>query len=468
VRLPMLKLATAETTDGVLCLTYFSPEMAQTPRFVVLPGYPFLLHIGEWLGCGGWMWGRLLSTLAGLLFLIPLWKFCRRWMSEEMSGMVCLMALFSPLLWQWSLKVMPDTLFLLAFWWCLERLTKAFAEKNKSAWVQANFAAVIAACTRPEGFLILPWIWAVGGRLENENRWKRFGLTILLWAGPFFQMKEKVFTLLYAYREGLGFTDGAAHLKFPFLNFLNHFYTYLSQPVYVFTPLVYWFAILGLGKMARRYDAEGEAFKKVILQVYLLLLLSRLFPTTYQDRHMLCFLPLLLVAAGYHLETFLNHWGEKRSSLKKMFFKNGLLTFCLVWLSLFSGAVLISQNDSFGDIKRSAEFLKTLPKDAIIYSDEIPKTEYWSGKKVLPVVLPFEPKKGDYVVLHSFYTDRLSFVDDNMRNRLGGIWLHEERSMVVPLLTDTMTEPKIQNRTTATAYRFEPQFFMSLIYQMKK
>ena len=35
VRIPMLKLASAETTDGVLSLTYFSPDLAQTPRFII-------------------------------------------------------------------------------------------------------------------------------------------------------------------------------------------------------------------------------------------------------------------------------------------------------------------------------------------------------------------------------------------------------------------------------------------------
>lgn len=95
-RLPFLRLATAETTDGVLCLTYFSKELVQTPRFVILPGYPALLWAGQAAGLPGGFWGRLLAALAGLLFLIPLWKFCRRWMTTEMAGMVCLMALFFP------------------------------------------------------------------------------------------------------------------------------------------------------------------------------------------------------------------------------------------------------------------------------------------------------------------------------------------------------------------------------------
>jgi len=40
--------------------------------------------------------------------------------------------------------------------------------------------------------------------------------------------------------------------------------------------------------------------------------------------------------------------------------------------------------------------------------------------------------------------------------------------MVVPLLTDIMQDPALQNRVEATAYRFVPQFFVSLVYQTTK
>ena len=127
----------------------------------------------------------------------------------------------------------------------------------------------------------------------------------------------------------------------------------------------------------------------------------------------------------------------------------------------------ISQNDSFGDVKRSAEFLKTLPAEAVIYSDEIPKTQFWSGKKIRLVTLPFNPEPGSYVLLHSFYTPRLGFVDQHMREGLGGRVIHQESSMVVPLLTDVMEDAGLQNRCEATAFRFEPQFFTTFAYHME-
>ncbi len=472
-RLPFLKVFSAETTDGVLCLTYFSSDFVQTPRFVILPGYPALLWIGQAVGLPGWLWGRAISMTAGLLFLIPLWKLSRRWVPVEMAGVICVIALFSPLLWEWSLRVMPDTLFLMAFWWCLERLTTVYIEKRPAAWWHACLWGALAALTRPEGFLLLPWILVSGVSLSKEAVWKRLAGLALVWAGPLYFIYPKVLTLLFAYQEGMGLTEGTERIRFPFVNFIDHFYAYLSQPLYVFTPLIFWFAVLGMAKMARRSGAEGEAFRKILLQVYILVFLSRLIPATYQDRHMLPFLPLLVLAAGYQLESFFESLERHRGTIRLMFWKNGLLTFCLAWLALFGSVVLMGTNDSFGDIKRSSEFLKNLPSEALIYTDEVPKTQYWSGRKV--VLMPylyqntqFNPKPGDYVVLHSCYIPRINDVDRHLTEVHDAKLLKEETSMVVPLLTDLMEDPNLQNRTASTAFRFKPQFFRSRVYQILK
>jgi hypothetical protein len=389
-----------------------------------------------------------------------------------MAGITCSMALFSPLLWQWSLKVMPDTLFLLAFWWALERLTAFYVEKDPSAWWQACLAGAVAGLTRPEGFLLLPWILILGMDRSRQGRVRKFAGAILVWAAPLYFMAQKSFLLLNAYREGMGLTEGAARVQFPMMNFIEHFYAYLSQPLYVFTPLIFWFAILGQAKMARRPGLEGEAFRKILLQVFVLLFLSRLVPVTYQDRHMLPFLPLILTAAGYQIETFFKSLGPARSWVP-ILWKNGLVTLCLLWLALFSAAMFMAQNDSFGDIKRSSEFLKTLPADAVIYSDEVPKTQFWSGRKV--VLMPylventqFNPRPGDYIVLHSFYIPRLWAVDRFLTDRHAVEVLKDEPSMVVPLLTDVMEKPELQNRVEATAFRFAPQFFRSRVYRVRK
>ena len=195
-RVATLRTASAETTDGILCLTYFSPDIVQTPRFLILPGYPALVWLGEHWGMPGWLWGRIVSALAGILFLIPLWKFARRWVPEEMSGIICAMAIFSPLLWQWSLKVMPDTLFLLFFWWSLERLTAAEIDQNDSAWWWSCLTGAAAALTRAEGVLLFPWLMAVGLGLSKAGTGKRSLGLLLVWAGPLYFLSQKLALLL--------------------------------------------------------------------------------------------------------------------------------------------------------------------------------------------------------------------------------------------------------------------------------
>jgi hypothetical protein len=303
--------------------------------------------------------------------------------------------------------------------------------------------------------------------------WKRLTGLAVAWALPIWLFSPKLLTLFSAYQEGIGGTHGAGHVHFPFVQFADHLYAYLSQPLYVFTPLIFWFAVLGLAKMARHKGPEGEAFQKVLLQIYILLFLSRLIPSSYQDRHMLPFLPLLLLAAGYHLESFFESLERHRGTIRHMLWKNGLLSFCLAWMAIYSCAVLLAQNDSFGDIKRSAEFLKTLPTDAVIYSDEVPKTQYWSGRQVtlMPYLsgnTQFDPKPGVYVVLHSFYIPRIGEVDRHLADVHDAQLQHEDNSMVTPLLTDVMQDPDLQNRTSATAFRFKPQFFVSRVYLIRK
>lgn len=471
-RFPMLGVFRAEPTDSILNLIYFDASFISPKDFYILPGFPALLRLGVLAGMDGILWGRVLAATGGLLFLIPLWRFSRRWVSIEMSGIIGAMAIFSPLLWEWSLRAMGDTLFLALFFWSLERSATVWIEGRSAAWGEALVAGMASAYLRPEGLLLLPWIVAMGEKGDGSP-WVKRVLTLALWAAPLYLVSQRAKVLLSAYREGLGLTEGNSRVSIPFLNFIDHFYAYLSQPFYVFTPLVFWFALLGLAKMIRRPGPEGTAFKNTILQVYALLFLSRLSPTTYQDRHMLPFLPVLLVAAGYHLEHFFDSLDSKERPIRHLFLRNSVLTVCLAWSALYACAVLVSENDSFGDIRRSSEFLRTLPSDSRIYSDEVPKTEYWSGRKVrlMPYLeenTAFVPVPGDIVVLHSFYVPRLGAVDRHLTEVHDAQVLNDETSMVVPLLTDVMEEPSLQNRISATAFRFQPQFFRSRVYRVRK
>ncbi|HET9869252.1 MAG TPA: glycosyltransferase family 39 protein [bacterium] len=462
-RLSLLANNVTENTDGILNLTYFSPDRVPTPRFVLLPGYPFLVWAGQRLGLDGVLWGRGLASLFGLLFLFPLWKLARRWVSVEMAGMVCLMALLSPLVWQWSLRVMADTLLLLCFWACLERLIAAYLDQEEKAWVAACLWGAGAALARPEGFLLLPWIAGLGWHLRGRLAVKNLLLTLLVWSLPFLFLGPHLMTLLQAYQEGLGLGPGGVH---PLANAAEHLYAYLTQPAFVFTPILFLTGLAGLWHMALLKSPAGRAWRRLLLPLGALLFLTRLFPTAYQDRYLMLFLPFFLVGSGYEMETLYLEWRKKRGTLPALFLKNGLLAAGLAYQAFFSMVAIAYQTDSFGDLRRSGEFLKTLPAGAVIYSDEVPKTHYWAGREIQPQVLPFRPRPGDYLVLHSFYTPRLGFVDRTLRDKFGAEVVYANFSSVVPLLTDLMADPAVQNRVAATGFRFQTQTFESVVYRI--
>ncbi|MGH7739053.1 MAG: ArnT family glycosyltransferase [bacterium] len=463
-RAALLSNNAAPNTDSILNLTYFSPDRVPTPRFILLPGYPMLLWVGQQLGLNGILWGRVLASLAGLVFLWPLWRLARRWMSVEMTGMVCLMGLFSPLLWQWSLRVMADTLLLLCFWACLERLVTASLEQNEKAWVEACLWGAGAAMARPEGFLLAPWLLAVGWRLRNRAEIRNPLLMGLVWAVPLIFFWPRLRIILQAYQEGLGIAGPN-----PIGNLARHLYVYMTQPAYVFTPLLFLLALGGLWRMSWFKSPVGSAWRRILFPVCFLLFLSRLFLVAYQDRYLLIFLPIFLVAAGYELEVLYLDWKKSRGKTPAMVLKNGLLTLGLIYQVLFSMVVIADQTDSFGDIRRSGEYLKSLPPQAVIYSDELPKTEYWAGREIKPLILPFNPRPGDYLLLHSFYTPRLvGFVNQTLLDRFGAEVLYTNNSSVVPLLTDVMTDPSVQNRVAATGFRFQPQNFESVLYRIRR
>jgi hypothetical protein len=79
---------------------------------------------------------------------------------------------------------------------------------------------------------------------------------------------------------------------------------------------------------------------------------------------------------------------------------------------------------------------------------------------------PFIPAKNEYVVLHSFYTQRINAVGENMIGRFGAVLIHSDNSVVVPVLTDLMQDFRLQNRTQAGAYRFEQQYFTSMVFRV--
>lgn len=75
-----------------------------------------------------------------------------------------------------------------------------------------------------------------------------------------------------------------------------------------------------------------------------------------------------------------------------------------------------------------------------------------------------EPRPGDYVACHSLYYGDV--LESELNKRFAMEAVYQTSSLVVPFLSDYMEDQSLQNR--ATAFRFRPQLFGSLVYRIEK
>jgi hypothetical protein len=457
-RLPLLHWFTTELTDGVLCLSYFQRDWYELPRFVLMPGYPALVRLGEMAGFPPALWGRLLAAIFGILAAWPVWAMSRRWASVEASFLATLAFLLSPLAWMWSLRVMPDSMFLFFFWMALERFTaiQDHAGSGKEL-LTALGCAWVAMWTRTEGFLLLPIAAYTLVRNRDRARWTILFLiataTMALPRSGRFLASH----LLDAFREG------AVGLEDPVSSLLSNLWVYTTQPAWVFSPILFVLGIGGALALLNQGGSTAGIWRRLLLPFLVLVLVLKMIPTNYQDRHLLVFLPALCVLAAYQLELWWGAWRERHGILGALWRRNALAAAGLAWLLVFSMAVLVFQRDAFGDLKRNAEFLRTLPPGTTVYSDEEIKTGYASGRPILPWNPPRQTlKQGDWLIFHTFTTNRYRQLESSLRNNHAFEIVRVDRSYVLPLLTDLMMDKSFQNRPRAASRRLEPQYFETI------
>jgi len=460
-RLLILNWFHAEITDGVLCLTYFQNHNYEIPRLTIFPLYPALLGIFTALGLVGEVSGRFLSASFGVLAIWPLYRLARRWSSPETAFLAGLAYLLSPLAWMWSLRTLPDTMFLFLFWMALERLAAVILDSDGDAslWKVAGLA-FLAAGTRPEGLLLALWILLFLSRRPGGWRWAA-ALTAAMLGTTFWAPVQSILIhVLGAFREGsVGLDD-------PFSHLLSSLWVYITQPAWVFSPLLTLLAVGGLLEVVSRSDAAGKVWRRWILPILALELALKMIPTNYQDRHLLPFLPGVCILAALKFETLTQTWENHHGAWGGMWRRNALASLVLMYLMVFSVGVLVVQRDAFGDLKRNAEYLRLMPAETVTYTDEQFKTEYWSGRKVRI----WDPggerlRKGDLLVFHTLYTPRLNRLEESLfRNHRLEV-IRRDQSSLLPLLTDLMMDPDLQNRATAVSRRAEAQYFETVTYR---
>jgi hypothetical protein len=229
---------------------------------------------------------------------------------------------------------------------------------------------------------------------------------------------------------------------------------YLWHLPYVLTPVVFLALLHGLLRPGWRTRAE-KWFLILFGFVTAEILVIHGIYLAFQTRYLLPVLPHLFALAGAGIAAL-----PRRRGLPAV----ALALAVLPSLGM-SGAVLVLQRDTFGDIRRTAEAFARAPADANLYSDEIYKMEEFSGREVAPYAPGRPLRPGDRIALHTLYTN-----PDDGAARIGATYRltveMETTSEITPLLPDIVAEAPVTNRPEWAEYRFRRQTFRGVVLRV--
>ena len=114
LRVVFLHWNEGEYTDGILQITLFTTASKNTffmPLYTILTtGLHFLIHDLETSA-------KLVSMIAGVLGMIPLYCLTRRLADHKTAIYTSILYAISPEIWRWQIRVMTDVLFCSLFIW---------------------------------------------------------------------------------------------------------------------------------------------------------------------------------------------------------------------------------------------------------------------------------------------------------------------------------------------------------------
>ena len=430
-RLPLLGWFNAERTDSIILITLFENKSSYWP-----PLYSSLLYLFNLLLKNPILSGRIVSLFSSILSLIPLYFLARYLFNRETAKYSSLLYIFSPLPFIMGLRVLTDSLFLLFFLSALYFYFLSLEGKDRISPFLFGIFSGLSVLTRYQGFIFLPFIL----HLLITRRSKKLPLLlgIISWIGIILWIYQRGFGHVAQYGERMGGMNIREFLLWGEGFFFSLFYV-LTYPV----------AFLSLYAIFTSSGARERKFVNLILLLFFLWFPPHIFFHSFQLRYFLPVISLLLILAGE---------GVRKSSLKKVWLPLGIISSLI--LTLLS---LSFQRDSFGDIQRSAEWVKENIKIPYIYSDEYWKTRFWSGKKIKPWV--GEAKAGDILVLHSGYS-YLSREFDALKKKYRYRVLYTTSSRIIPFLPDILNPPQWSNSPYWVVLKFTPQKFSSFVIEI--
>lgn len=456
IRLVFINWNTAEFTDGIEYMNY---------RFFCdwrSPAYPLLIKMVHLFGLSLEASGRFASILMTSLCIFPIFYIAEKVYDRKTAIYSCVFFTASPIIFQNSIRVLSGNAYLFFFLWVVYYCWKVFMYGHKKDILLAVLLSGIAINTRAEAMIFLPllvifffmscykfkirktiYLFFVSGffwyifaiqflivaKILNTNNY----LALYKW-GVVTTTLPKLFNFFISYLKILPFI-----IVYPiFLLFVYGIIINLKQKLYLTKQLKIWLLLTGY-----------------ILSTLLIALSLHL---SWDPRFLISLIPIVLIISGFgltHLDDF----------FKKKWFSLSIIAICLIFSVAISALLLESDKDYFGDIRRSAEYIKENVKDAVIYSDEIQKTSFWAGHKVR-LHTRDNIKANQYIALHSFYTNlanEIKFIQNKYNIKI----IYLSKSKTIPIFRSLRMAPWreayiIENSTESR--RLSPEHISLVLY----
>ncbi len=495
-----LGINTGEYTDGVLQLTVFSNKAGLYP-----PLYGALAHGVSFAGLSLEAAGRVISFIAAALCVVPVYWMGRRLGGPGAARLAGLLYTVSPMPWRWSVRVMTDSLYLLLSTVTMVLLVEACLRMRPGHSDQAQArpnnisdemterrfagrclagavaAAGFAALTRYQGVLFAPLLLVP--MVMYVRRYRRAPRLSFLAGAIWLALPAWMAWNGFAHQGQFSSRTAPTPLATAtaWWNTLESFV--LISPYYLGYPLV---AAAVAGLFYKRWaatanDSSSEsgrnaqpAFALWLWGGYAVLLLG-LHATfgSFQYRYMMPLLPIIVALAAVGFV-----WLEHIVANRRWIYSLALMA-SVIYLAVFSLAVLVLQREAFGDQREAAEFIRAqVPMDTPVYANErygsftdlgSVKFSFWSGRRVSTILSADQPlEAGAVLALGTAYggDEAVGAMMQALSERytLQPLTPQPFRSQLTPLMDDIMTNPMFNQNPLAWVMRYVPQHFATQLF----
>ncbi|MCX6347963.1 MAG: glycosyltransferase family 39 protein, partial [Candidatus Aureabacteria bacterium] len=152
LRLAFISWHPAVYTDSV----YYMTALERVEGTFILPGYPFFLRLLKRVVGDPLIAGRLTSIIAGALGVLPLIGIARIVSGKRAAIFSAALYTVSPLIFRWSLRIFPHSLYALFVLLCVYGIFKCAQTGNGLFLGLGIFSGGLAALTYPTGLVLVP------------------------------------------------------------------------------------------------------------------------------------------------------------------------------------------------------------------------------------------------------------------------------------------------------------------------